>query len=547
MGVQILDNKERVLRGLNMNADIVGSTLGPRGRNVGISFQGKGMLFVKDGVTVSRQIYLDDPWEQIGSGMVQSACSGTVDAAGDGTTTTALLLQAMVKLCGARGFDVERGVRQAIKDVQAEIEKGSRKIVNGEDLDYEALRHVAWISANGREELVIPVIEMFRQLGRYGQIYVEQGSTSNTETEVLNGYVYEGETHGGRYFFNRGDHLDLEECYVVIINEEVTEFAQISEVIGKYHEKMLRNPKAAKPLVIFGAIFSGQALASLAGNIQAATRNPKAWAEANPRLAQAGITAEKAMIYPVSLPGQGDERHQMLIDMAALTGAEVFNHLRGTPLKHFGVRVKDNGKKEPEDHFGVARRVRVSNGRVYLFADGEHDGGEEKAKLIEFLKTQEDPLSKKRLSKLKGGIGVIRVGAASELERGNFAEVVDDMVRALYSAIDGGVSAGAGVTLSYVREKMLAEPATEYDAGYQAVVDSLRAIQGKLFENSGEIPPANPACPDIWTGHVAGEGLVNCWDAGILDPTNVLKAAVENAARSAILFFTTNYYINIDG
>lgn len=483
--VRIEQDSAKVLAGIRRNADVVGSTMGPHGRNVTVDF-GSGMATFKDGVSVSKLMAFDDVWENLGSALVSAACRRTVEEAGDGTTATAVLTAALCDT-NARGFEVEQELRQVVDAVIEEVNKLAIPVIRDGHIDGRMLRDVATISANGRKDLGEMIGGMAERLGVYGQISVEDGVA--LEAEVLQGYSYPGKVLAHQ-FYNKPGRLEVEDCLVVLINEELDSLNKIAPVLKAYNSL-----EKKEPLVIVVGGMSGQALATLAGNIERF---------------RGGQSQNE--IYVVSAPSFGEERHQMMQDMSVLCGCPVFNHMRGSELGRFG-------RKD----FGRAEKVKFSSGRVFVFSSVD---------ISEYVGTlKEIAGTDKRLAMLTGGIGVIRVGGATEMEVASDRELVEDAVRAVYSAMDGGVVPGAGRCLEYIADKLDLE-------GY--VGEALKSPAKRLWQNAG-IPYSNLISEDPWKGWV---GNVDLMEKGIVDPAKVVCSSLKNAMSAAVQYLTTNYFLS---
>lgn len=488
--VRIETDRGKVLAGVMRNADVVGSTMGPWGMNVTVDF-GQGMATFKDGVSVSKLMAFDDVWENLGSALVSAACRRTVEEAGDGTTATAVLTAALCQI-PEYGFEVEQKIRRAVDRALEVIRDMSVPVVTHEnDIDGALLRSVATISANGREDLGEMIGGMAERLGLYGQISVEEGV--KLEAEVLNGYSYPGKVLAHQ-FNNKPGRLEVEDCMVVLINEEIDALNKIAPVLKAYNS-MEKKP----PLVVIVGGMSGQALSTLAGNIDRF---------------RGGQSPNE--IYVVSAPAFGEERHQMMEDLSAIAGCPVFNHMRGMELGRFG-------RKD----FGHVERVKVTGSRVFVF-------GEAPQEHIDRLK--EIPGSDKRLAMLTGGIGVIRVGGATEMEVANDRELVEDAVRAVYSAMDGGVVPGCGRCLELVAYEIMKE--------YPFMSKALLAPAERIWANKGQ-KYVGSGTQHQWVIYPPGDtGELDLWKSGVVDPAKVVSSALKNAASAAIQYLTTNNFLS---
>jgi len=474
--ITINDDKKEVYAGIQKNADIVGSTMGPYGRNVTVDL-GHGMATFKDGVGVSKLMKFSNPWERMGSHIVTTACRRTVELAGDGTTATAVLVR---ELC--KEFKKESELRDEIDMICERIRALAIPIVRNGVIDRGMLYDIAMISSNGRADISKLITDVRMKIGVYGQIKVEHGD--KLESEILSGYAYRGNVLAHQ-FFNGANKLELENCRVVLVNEEIQKIEKLKEVLGKNAARVAKGP--TEPLVIVcGA--TGGALSTLAGNIQRFKNGEKV-----------------PEIYLVSLPEFGEERHEMMDDMAAIYGTRVFNHMRGMELKTF-----------VDADFGSGR-LSVKNGMVFCFSDRNIDSH------IEFVKEQGRA---KRLALLTGGIGIIRIGGETELEATNNQEIIDDTVRAVGSAMESGVVPGGGRCLESLGIKWLRGP------------------KEQIWKNAGIKCPVEKCSP--WRGRLIGGEEVDLLQEGIIDPAKVVISSVRSAGSAAIQFMTTKYFLKYD-
>lgn len=491
--VQINEDKSKVYEGIKANADIVGSTMGPFGRNVTVDL-GHGMATFKDGVSVSKLMRFDDPWARMGSHIVVSGCRRTVELAGDGTTATAVLIRELCKT----DFS-EDHIRAMVEILTEKIQEVAIPIMDGDEINREKLYSIAHISANGREDIAKIITDVRMEIGRYGSVMVEHGD--RLESEIVSGYAYKGGVPAHQ-FLNKGNRLELKKCRVVLINEEISKIEKIKQVLARNVVRITNKnvvrlkddnlPEHKIPLVIITNM-SGGALSSLAGNIQ--------------RLQNGEQVPE---IYVVSLPEFGEKRHEMMDDLAAIFDTRVFNHMRGVEVRDF-----------TDADFGDGH-IEVKGGRVFCFGKPS----ERLDKQIAHVKSINNP---QRLALLTGGIGIIRIGGETELEIANNQEIIDDAVKSVASAMEEGVVPGGG--------RMLETLAAEYG-------EWLRGPKEQIWANAGVKCPKETC--ELWRGRTIDGSEVNLWDEGIIDPAKVVIASITSAASASIQFLTTKYFLKYD-
>ena len=512
------DARNRMLKGVNVLADAVKVTLGPKGRNVVIEKSFGAPRITKDGVTVAKEIELEDKFENMGAQMVKEVASRTNDEAGDGTTTATVLAQAIVRegmkavAAGMNPMDLKRGVDVAVAKVVEHIKASARPVENSDEV-----AQVGTISSNGEKEIGQQIADAMQKVGNDGVITVEENKGLVTETEVVEGMQ-----------FDRG-YLSP---YFVTNPEKMT--TELEDVIILLHEKKLSSLQpmvpllesviqSGKPLLIISEDVEGEALATLVVN-----------------KLRGGLK-----IAAVKAPGFGDRRKAMLQDIAILTGGQVISEDLGMKLENVTI-----------DMLGSAKRVSITKDETTI-VDGHGEKSEIEARVSQIRQQIEDTTSdydreklQERLAKLAGGVAVIRVGGATEVEVKERKDRVDDALNATRAAVQEGVVPGGGVSLIHA-SRALAGMTGDNDDQTTGIAMVRRALQGPLrqiAENAG-----------LDGGVVAGKVLEstdsnfgfdaqleeygNLMEKGIIDPAKVVRTALEDAASVAGLLITTEAMI----
>lgn len=513
------DARKKILEGVNTLADAVKVTMGPKGRNVAIDKSFGAPTVTKDGVTVAKEIELEDKFENLGAQMVKEVASKTSDVAGDGTTTATVLAQAIyregVKLvaAGHNPMDLKRGIDKAVNEIISELKKISKPISS-----HEEIKNVAAISANSDYEIGDFIADAMKEVGKQGVIQIEEAKGMKTTLDVVKGMQFD-RGYLSNYFVNEPEKMEVnyEDAYVLIFDKKLSSLKDLVPIL----EKVVRT---GKPLLIIAEDVEGEALAALVLN----------------RLrANLKIVAVKA-------PGFGDRRRDMLEDIAILTGATVISEEQGMKLESATI-----------EQLGLAKRIRCDKDNTTII-DGHGKAENVQARIKVITKQIEDTTSEydreklqERLAKLSGGVAVIRVGAATESEMKEKKARVDDALHATRAAVEEGIVPGGGVALirskkvlSTFREKVSSEERFGIDIIARAAEEPLRQI----VANGGHEPSV--ILNKVVESSKASEGFdakkecfVDMFAEGIIDPTKVTRSALQNAASVASLLLTTECMI----
>jgi chaperonin GroEL len=501
-------------KGVNAVADCVKVTLGPKGRNVVLEKKFGAPQIVNDGVTIAKEIELEEPVENTGAQLVREVCSKTNDVAGDGTTTSAVLAQAMIReglkvvAAGANPILVKRGIEKAVAACVAEI-KSLSKPVEGK----KAIAQVATISAG--DELIGELIaEAMDKVGKDGVITVEESKTMGTELETVEGMQFD-KGYVSAYMVTDADRMEavLDEALILITDRKVTSVADLVPVL----EKVAR---AGKPLMIVAEDIEGEALSTLVVNKLRGILN---------------VVAVKA-------PGFGDRRKAMLEDIAILTGGKVISEELGYKLENASIEM-----------LGKARQIRVTKDKTTIVSHVK-DSADVQARVNQIRKQIEETDSEfdkeklqERLAKLSGGVAVIQVGAATETELKDRKLRIEDALAATKAAVEEGIVAGGGTTLLNAiagLQKLEGNLQADEKVGVQIVERALEYPIRQIAENAG-IEGAviveqirSKATPGLGYNALTNE-FVNMLDAGIVDPAKVTRSALQNAASIAAMLLTT--------
>jgi chaperonin GroEL len=512
------DARQKLVAGVNTLAKAVTTTLGPRGRNVALDKKWGAPNVIHDGVSVAKEIELEDPFENMGAQMVKEAASKTNDVAGDGTTTSTLLTQAIVNhgmkniVAGSNPMILKRGIDEAVKTVVSEIGKMA-KTFTSDDLDQ--LTQVATISA-GNEVIGSEIAKAINKVGKDGVVTVEEGRGLEMETEHKEGMEFD-KGYASPYFVTNPDRMtaEIEDPYILITDKKISSVQELLPFL----EKVV---KVTKNIVIIADDVEGEALATLVVNSIRGTF--------------------KALV--VKAPGFGDRRKAMLADIAILTGGTVISEDIGMKLENAEI-----------DHCGRADRVE-SDKESTRIVGGKGQEAAIKDRIAQIKKEIDNTTSdfdreklSERLAKLTGGVMVIRVGAASEVEMKEKKERVNDAVAATKAALEEGVVAGGGVTLlqarkalAKVRETMkLDEEKTGVDIVYNALAEPLKKIATNCGVDAGEVifRVEEKNDPDYGFDAMNLE-YGSMYKKGIIDPAKVVRSALQNAASVASIILTTD-------
>jgi chaperonin GroEL len=511
------DSRLKMLAGVNVLADAVKVTLGPKGRNVVIDKSFGAPHITKDGVTVAKEIELEDKFENMGAQMVKEVASQTNDAAGDGTTTATVLAQAIISeglkavAAGMNPMDLKRGIDQTVKAAVAELKKLSTPCA-----DSKAITQVGTISANSDTEIGEIIASAMQKVGNEGVITVEEGQGLENELDVVEGMQFD-RGYLSPYFMTNQESgtVELESPFILLVDKKIGNIRELLPTLEAV-------AKASKPLLIIAEDVEGEALATLVVN--------------NMR----GIVKVAA----VKAPGFGDRRKAMLQDIAILTAGTVISEEIGLDLE----------KVQLED-LGQAKRVVISKDETTII-----DGIGEEATItarVSQIKQQIEASSsdydkeklQERSAKLAGGVAVIKVGAATEVEMKEKKDRVDDALHATRAAVEEGVVAGGGVALVRVAGllKDLKGDNDEQNVGIRVALRAMEAPLRQIVSNCGEeasVVANNVQNGEGNYGYNAATGVYDdMLEMGILDPTKVTRSALQYAASVAGLMITTECMI----
>ena len=519
MAKQIAFNEEArrgLERGMNVLADAVKVTLGPRGRNVVLEKKWGAPTITNDGVSIAKEIELDDPWEKIGAELVKEVAKKTDDVAGDGTTTATVLAQALVReglrnvAAGSNPMALKRGIEKAVAAIVTELGSMAKNVETKEQIAATASISAADVTIGEM------IAEAMDKVGKEGVITVEESNTFGLELELTEGMRFD-KGYISPYFVTDQDRMEvvLEDAYVLLVNSKITNIKDLVPVL----EKVMQS---GKPLAIIAEDVEGEALATLVVN------------------KIRGIFRSAA----VKAPGFGDRRKAMLQDIAILTGATVISEEVGLKLDQAGLEL-----------LGRARKVVISKEETTI-VEGAGDEAQIKGRVTqirsEIEKSDSDYDREKlqeRLAKLAGGVAVIKAGAATEVELKERKHRIEDAVRNAKAAVEEGIVAGGGVALLQAATAAFAKLKLEGDeaTGAKIVEVSIEAPLKQIAINAGlEGGVVVEKVRNLTAGHglnaATGE-YVDMIKAGIIDPAKVTRSALQNAASIAALFITTEAVI----
>ncbi len=512
------DARERMLRGVDVLANAVKVTLGPKGRNVVIDKSFGAPRITKDGVSVAKEIELEDKFENMGAQMLREVASKTNDLAGDGTTTATVLAQAIVKegakavASGMNPMDLKRGIDIAVDAVVKELKANARKITSNSEI-----AQVGTISANGDEEIGKYLAEAMEKVGNEGVITVEEAKTAETELEVVEGMQFD-RGYLSPYFVTNQDKMrvELEEPYILIHEKKLSNLQALLPVL----EAVV---KSGKPLLIIAEDVEGEALATLVVN-----------------KLRGGLK-----IAAVKAPGFGDRRKAMLEDIAILTGGTVISEDVGIKLENVTLNMLGRAKKvaiEKENTTiidGVGSKAEI-DGRVAQI----------RAQIEETTSDYDREKLQERLAKLAGGVAVIRVGGSTEVEVKEKKDRVDDALHATRAAVEEGILPGGGVALLRAVKALDGLPTANDDqrVGIDIVRRAIEAPVRQIAENAGAegsiIVGKLREKTDLSFGWNAQTGEYgDLYAQGVIDPAKVVRTALQDAASVAGLLVTTEAMI----
>ncbi|MBW2962404.1 chaperonin GroEL [Mesonia aestuariivivens] len=509
-----LEARDGIKRGVDALANAVKVTLGPKGRNVIISKSFGAPVVTKDGVSVAKEIELQDPLENMGAQMVKEVASKTNDLAGDGTTTATVLAQAIVKeglknvAAGANPMDIKRGIDKAVASITEELAKHSIEVGSSS----EQIKQVASISANNDEVIGELIAQAFNKVGKEGVITVEEAKGTDTYVDVVEGMQFD-RGYLSPYFVTNSEKMttDLENPYILIYDKKISTMKDLMPILEPVAQ-------SGKPLLIVAEDVDGEALATLVVNKLRGSLK---------------IAAVKA-------PGFGDRRKAMLEDIAILTGGTVISEERGFTLESATI-----------DQLGTAEKVSIDKDNTTV-VNGAGEDENIKARVSQIKAQIESTTSdydreklQERLAKLSGGVAVLYVGAASEVEMKEKKDRVDDALHATRAAVEEGIVAGGGVALVRAKEvlaKLKAENQDE-ETGIQIVNRAIEAPLRTIVENAGG--EGSVVINKVLEGKkgfgydAKTDQYVDMLKAGIIDPKKVTRVALENAASVSGMILTT--------
>ncbi|MDT0559602.1 chaperonin GroEL [Ichthyenterobacterium sp. W332] len=509
-----IDARDGLKRGVDALANAVKVTLGPKGRNVIISKSFGAPQVTKDGVSVAKEVELENELENMGAQMVKEVASKTNDLAGDGTTTATVLAQAIVKeglknvAAGANPMDLKRGIDKAVTAITADLEKQAKKVGNSS----EKIEQVASISANNDKTIGELIATAFGKVGKEGVITVEEAKGTDTYVDVVEGMQFD-RGYLSPYFVTDADKMiaDLENPYILLFDKKISNLQEILPILEPVAQ-------SGRPLLIIAEDVEGQALATLVVN-----------------KLRGGLK-----IAAVKAPGFGDRRKAMLEDIAILTGGTVISEERGFSLENADLSM-----------LGTAESVMIDKDNTTI-VNGSGKSSDIKARVNQIKAQIETTTSdydreklQERLAKLAGGVAVLYVGAASEVEMKEKKDRVDDALHATRAAVEEGIVAGGGVALVRAK-KVLAKLETENldeTTGVQIVNKAIESPLRTIVENAGG--EGSVVINKVLEGKkdfgydAKNEAYVDMLKEGIIDPKKVTRIALENAASVAGMILTT--------
>lgn len=508
------DARVKMLKGVNVLADAVKVTLGPKGRNVILDKSFGAPTITKDGVSVAREIELEDKFENMGAQMVKEVASKANDAAGDGTTTATVLAQAIVNeglkavAAGMNPMDLKRGIDKAVSAVVSELKNLSKPCETSKEIE-----QVGTISANSDSIVGQLIAQAMEKVGKEGVITVEDGTGLDDELAVVEGMQFD-RGYLSPYFINKPETatVELDNPYILLVDKKVSNIRELLPVLEGV-------AKAGKPLLIIAEDIEGEALATLVVNTMR------------------GIVKVAA----VKAPGFGDRRKAMLQDIAILTAGTVISEEIGMELE-----------KATLEDLGQAKRVVINKDNTTII-DGVGDEAQIKGRVAQIRQQIEESTSdydkeklQERVAKLAGGVAVIKVGAATEVEMKEKKDRVDDALHATRAAVEEGIVAGGGVALVRAAIKVSATlkgDNEEQDVGIKLALRAMEAPLRQIVTNAGE--EASVVASAVKNGegnfgyNAGTEQYGDMIEMGILDPTKVTRSALQFAASVAGLMITT--------
>ncbi|GEM51005.1 chaperonin GroEL [Empedobacter brevis] len=508
-----IESRDALKRGVDALANAVKVTLGPKGRNVVLEKSFGAPHVTKDGVSVAKEIELEDPIENLGAQMVKEVASKTNDVAGDGTTTATVLAQAIVReglknvAAGANPMDLKRGIDKAVAGIVANLKEQSQEVGDSS----EKIKQVASISANNDDTIGSLIAEAFSKVGKEGVITVEEAKGTETYVDVVEGMQFD-RGYQSPYFVTNADKMiaELENPYILLCEKKISNLQEILPLLEPVAQ-------SGRPFLIISEEVEGQALATLVVN----------------RL------RGSLKIAAVKAPGFGDRRKAMLQDIAILTGGTVISEEQGITLETATLEM-----------LGTAERVVIDKDNTTV-VNGAGDAEQIKSRVNQIKAQIETTTSdydreklQERLAKLAGGVAVLYVGAASEVEMKEIKDRVDDALHATRAAVEEGIVAGGGVAFVRALSNLTIETTNADEAtGVKIVTRAIEEPLRQIVHNAGGEGSVVVAKVKEGTGdfgyNAKTDEYVNMIEAGVIDPTKVARVALENAASVAGMLITT--------
>ena len=508
------DARDKMLRGVDILANAVKVTLGPKGRNVVLDKSYGAPRITKDGVTVAKEIELEDKFENMGAQMVREVASKTSDIAGDGTTTATVLAQSIIRegaklvAAGMNPMDLKRGIDMAVTEAVADLKRRSKKIKTSEEI-----AQVGSIAANGEKMIGEKIAEAMQKVGNEGVITVEESKALEFELETVEGMQFD-RGYISPYFITNAEKMitELEDPFILLHEKKLSSLQALLPLL----ESVVQS---AKPLLIVSEDVEGEALATLVVN-----------------KLRGGLK-----VAAVKAPGFGDRRKAMLEDIAVLTGGQVISEDLGIKLENVTLAMLGHAKKvtiakETTTIVDGAGKKKEIEGRINQI----------KAQIEETTSDYDKEKLQERLAKLAGGVAVIRVGGATEIEVKERKDRVDDALHATRAAVEEGIVPGGGVALLRAKravEKLKSENA-DVQAGINIVLRALESPIRQISENAGVegsivVNRVTESKSESYGFDAQTETYVDMVSAGIIDPTKVVRTALQDASSVAGLLVTT--------
>jgi chaperonin GroEL len=508
------DAREKMLRGVDTLANAVKVTLGPKGRNVVLDKSFGAPRITKDGVTVAKEIELEDKFENMGAQMVREVAQKTNDLAGDGTTTATVLAQAIVKegaksvAAGMNPMDLKRGIEIAVNAVVKDIEKRAKKVGSSAEV-----AQVGTLAANGDTKVGKMIAEAMQKVGNEGVITVEEAKALDTEVEIVEGMQFD-RGYLSPYFITNAEKMvaELEDAFVLLHEKKLSGLQAMLPVL----EAIVQ---AGKPLLIVAEDVEGEALATLVVN-----------------KLRGGLK-----VAAVKAPGFGDRRKAMLEDIAILTGGQLISEDLGIKLENVTTAM-----------LGRAKKVIIEKEKTTIVdgagkkKDIEARVGQIKAQIEETTSDYDREKLQERLAKLAGGVAVIRVGGATEIEVKEKKDRVEDALNATRAAVEEGIVPGGGVALLRAKKAVgrITDRNPDVQAGINIVLKALESPTRQIAENAGVegsivVGKIMEHKSETFGFDAQSEEYVDLVDSGIIDPAKVVRAALQDAASVAGLLVTT--------